>query len=156
MQETYCLYDEGVLMAHWSIKAVVVMGLLMVVFLACLLVGVLWFVFVDMREDMLPSEHVVEEYIAGDYNIMKYLRDGNATVGFYHVFYCSAMGMTNILLVTRARNLEPKCTWLKKGTALIEPLNPSEILFVEQEVPWFKCATTNEGNALCVDFNVGK
>ena len=143
-------------MAHWSIKAVVVMGLLMVAFLACLLGGVLWFVFLNMREDMLSSEHVVEEYTSDDYNIMKCLRGGNATVGFYHVFYCSAMGMTNLLLVTRARNLEPKCTWLKKGTALIEPLNPSEIVFVEQEVPWFKCAATNEGNVLYVEFNVSK
>ena len=102
------------------------------------------------------SERMVEEYSSADYRVTKYLRNGNATVGFYHVFYGSAMGMTNLLLVTRARNLEPKCKWLKKGTALIEPLNPSEIVFMEQEGPWFKCVTTNGGNAVYVDFNTGK
>lgn len=143
-------------MAYRSIKVVVAMGLLMVAFLACLLGGLLWFLFLDVREDMLPSEHIVEKYTSGDCSITKYLRDGNATVGFYHVFYCSAVGMTNLLLVTRARNLEPKCKWLKKGTALIEPLNPAEIVFVGQEMPWFKCTTTNEGSAVYVDFNVRK
>ena len=126
----------------------------LIVFVAGL-IAFLLFIFC-VRDFTSFSERMVAEYSSADYRVMKCLRNGNATVGFYHVFYCSAMGMTNLLLVTRARNLEPKCKWLKKGTALIEPLNSSEIVFVEQEGPWFKCFATNGGNAVYVDFNAGK
>ena len=102
------------------------------------------------------DEQIVAEYVSGNCKVIKCLRSGNATVGFYHVFYGCANGTTNLLLISRARNLEPECKWVKMQTAIIEPLAPSDVVRVTQDLPYIKCSSTNNGTALCVEFHMQK
>jgi hypothetical protein len=102
------------------------------------------------------DEQIVAEYVSGDCKVIKCLRSGNATVGFYHVFYGCANGTTNLLLISRARNLEPECKWVKMQTAIIEPLAPSDVVRVTQDLLYIKCSSTNNGTALCVEFHMQK
>ena len=100
------------------------------------------------------DEQIVAEYVFGDCKVIKCLRSGNATVGFYHAFYGYANGTTNLLLITRARNLEPECKWVKTQTAMIEPLAPADFVRVAQGLPYIKSSSTNNGTALCVEFQL--
>ena len=127
-------------------------------------VSILWMLIIagmfvggsSVVKDHVRDEQIVAEYVSGDCKVIKCLRSGNATVGFYHVFYGCANGTTNLLLISRARNLEPECKWVKMQTAIIEPLAPSDVVRVTQDLPYIKCSSTNNGTALCVEFHMQK
>ena len=39
---------------------------------------------------------------------------------------------------------------------LLEPLAPSDVVRVTQDLPYIKCSSTNNGTALCVEFHMQK
>lgn len=127
-------------------------------------VSILWMLIIagmfvgssSVVKDHVRDEQIVAEYVSGNCKVIKCLRSGNATVGFYHVFYGCANGTTNLLLITRARNLEPECKWTPTQNAIIEPLAPSDVVRVTQDLPYIKCSSTNNGTALCVEFHMQK